>query len=607
MSIQKKIELLSPAKNFEFGKKAINFGADAVYIGAPKFGARASAGNSISEIEQLCNYAHKFHSKVYVALNTILYENELIEAEKIISEIYNAGADALIIQDMGILEMSLPPIHIHASTQTHNIDSKKISFFQKIGISRVILARELSIKEISEINQNTNIELEAFIHGALCVSYSGQCYMSAYIGSRSGNRGECAQTCRMKFDLLDSNKQEIVKDKHIMSIKDMNRSASISEMIDAGISSLKIEGRMKDENYLKNVTSFYRKKMDSVLEQKKEFKKASIGKYYFDFEPDAEITFNRRYSEYFLKGRKPGLNSESPKSVGKELGKIKYLGENYFILDSITKISNGDGLCFFDKHNELVGFSVNKIEGEKIFFDNILKLTKETVIFRNNDHDFIKKLSNSENARFIEINIKFSEKETGFELEAQTIDKIYLVKKELVGNKETAKNIEKSQENLISQLKKTGGTIFKIKDLEINLSQAYFIPISEINRIRREVLEELYILLGSKYIKEEKLFEKSNFPYFEEILDYKANVSNSLAEKFYINHGVKKIEAAFELQKNKSGKTLMTTKMCIKFNMGMCTKYQKPENIVEPKFLKLNNEIFNLDFDCDNCVMKIGS
>ncbi|MBN2891186.1 MAG: U32 family peptidase [Bacteroidales bacterium] len=599
------LELLSPAKNLESGKTAINFGADAVYIGAPKFGARAVVGNSIQDIENLCKYAHKFHSKVFVALNTILYEKELAEAEKIIHQIYNSGADALIIQDIGILEMDLPPIPLHASTQAHNIDFRKINFYEKTGFTRAILARELSLHQIAEIRNNTHIELEAFIHGALCVSYSGQCYMSAYIGGRSGNRGECAQTCRLKYDLYDENNKLLAKNKHLLSLKDMNRSANIIDMINAGITSFKIEGRLKDQNYVKNVTAYYRKILDNFFNDNKEFKQSSIGRFFFDFEPDLEKTFNRRFTDYFLTERKPEMTSTSPKSVGKPLGRVKKSDKNFIEIDSKEKIINGDGLCFFDKNEELIGFSVNKTENNKIYTKNIAQISVGTLIFRNNDHDFNKKISQIENGRFIFVNILFSETNSGFSLKISTEEEVYSVEKTLELKKETANNEQKAVENIKNQLQKTGNTVFKVNKLNINLPNIYFVPISELNKIRREALDVLYTLLGSKYIISENKIEKNNAQFILKELDYKANISNSLAEKFYLNHGVEKTEQAFEISKKEDRKVVMTTKLCIKYNLGFCPTYQNPKEKINPKYLKLDNKTFILEFDCKNCEMKI--
>ena len=348
----KMLELLSPAKNLEYGITAIDFGADAVYIGAPKFSARINASNSLSDIERLCSYAHRFHSKVFVALNTIIFDNELEEVEKLIHKIHEAGADALIIQDMGILEMNLPPIELHASTQCHNFDLNKIKFLENVGFSRVILSREMSLDYIKQIRSSTNIELEAFVHGALCVGFSGQCYMSAFNGSRSGNRGECAQPCRLSYDLLDENKNVIIKNKQILSLRDLNLNAHIAELANAGVSSFKIEGRLKDLNYVKNITALYRKKLDEIIENNNSYKKASLGQFSFNFEPDASKSFNRGFTTYFFHERSEKISANTSKSIGKKLGKIIEVGENYFKIDTNEIISNGDGLCWFAENGD---------------------------------------------------------------------------------------------------------------------------------------------------------------------------------------------------------------------------------------------------------------
>lgn len=600
----KKLELLSPAKNLDYGITAINFGADAVYIGAPKFGARSTVGNSIQDIEKLCNYAHKFNAKVFVALNTILYENELSEAEKLIHQIYNSGADALIIQDMGILEMNLPPIPLHSSTQAHNFNAEKVSFLEKVGFKRAILARELSLDQIKDIKSKTNIELEAFVHGALCVSYSGQCYMSAYIGGRSGNRGKCAQPCRLKYDLYDSNNKLIGKNKHWLSIKDMNRSNYIADMAEARIVSFKIEGRLKDWNYLKNVTAYYRKTLDNFLEEKKQFKKASSGTFYFDFEPDLERTFNRRYTDYYLTGRKK-ISSGSPKSVGKYIGKIKEIGKDHFIINTDVKIYNGDGLCKFKPNGEIVGCGVNNVKEDKIYINQAVKAEVGNEVYRNNDFAFNKRLSVIDNCRFIEIDAEFNETENGFELIFK--NEYISVAEKIILEKELAKNETKSIENIKNQLKKTGGTIFKINNVKINVSKSYFIPISTLNQLRRDALEKIEEALVKNYKREEHVFEKNDEKYFIDKADYKTNISNPLAVQFYLRHGIEKFENAFEISDNKENKTVMTTKYCLKYELNQCPKYQNYTKKASPKYLKFYDKKFTLEFDCTKCEMKIIS
>jgi len=603
--LSRKIELLAPAKNYELGKYAINFGADAIYIGAPSFSARASASNSVNDIEKLSLYAHKFEAKVYVALNTILYENELVKAEKLIWQLYNSGIDALIIQDLGILEMDLPPIPLHASTQTHNTDIKKIHFLQNTGFERVVLARELSLDQIAEIKNTTQIELEAFIHGALCVSYSGQCYISHYLGGRSGNRGECAQACRLPFDLVDAKGDILLKNKHLLSLKDMNRADYLTQMVDAGVCSFKIEGRMKDDTYVKNITAFYRKKLDAIIEEK-HYKSTSSGIFIFDFAPDSEKTFNRKYTDYFLTERKTEMqNLHSPKALGKTLGKVTQSTKEYFKINSSETIQNGDGLCFFNENEELIGIRVEKIEEDKIFTKQNNLVKKGFEIYRNNDHQFVKKLNSLTNSRYLLANLIFKEIDEGFTLTALCHG--YEVEKELRIEKILAQNIQKSEDNLKNQLQKTGDTVFKIANLKLEWSKAYFIQTSKLNELRRSVLDKLYETLGKKYIRTEKQIILNSFEYFEKKLDYKANVSNSLAFKFYKRHGVEEIEKAFELSENNENKQLMITKLCIKYNLGWCEKYQKPSKAEIPKYLKYNDKMFLLEFDCKNCQMKVSS
>lgn len=340
------IELLSPAKNLECGLAAINHGADAVYIGAAQFGARAAAGNSIEDIATLVQYAHQFRVKVLVALNTVLTDDQLPDAEKLIWEIYNTGADALIIQDMGILKLNLPPIALHASTQTDNRTVEKVRFLQDVGFSRVVMARELSLKQISEISSQTNVELEAFVHGALCVSYSGQCYMSQANCGRSANRGQCAQYCRLPYHLVDADDNVLVKNKHLLSLKDLDQSDSLEEMMEAGVTSFKIEGRLKDVDYVKNITSFYRKKLDVILENNPRFQRASAGKTTILFEPNPEKSFRRGNTDYFLRDRKANIvQQDTPKSLGEPIGKVTYIGRNFFEVQNGTLLNNGDGLC----------------------------------------------------------------------------------------------------------------------------------------------------------------------------------------------------------------------------------------------------------------------
>ena len=405
---QLSIELLSPAKNLECGLSAIRHGADAVYIGGPGFGARKNAGNSLDDIQTLINYAHLFRVKIYVTLNTLLFDNELEEARQLIYQLHQIGADAIIIQDMGILETELPPIPIHASTQTDNRTVEKVKFLEAVGFDQVVLARELSIPQIKKIRSATNVPLEHFIHGALCVCYSGQCYMSESINKRSANRGECAQPCRLKYSLKDNKGQMINKDKHLLSLKDLNLSDHLKELIDAGISSFKIEGRLKDMDYVANITAHYRKMLDETIDSRTDLKRASSGLSKASFEAQAQKSFNRGFTSYFVNDRQKGMWSiDSPKALGEEIGQIKSVGKDHFTLDAPMKISNGDGLCFFTKHKELGGVKVNKAEGNKIYPNQMGAIREGINLYRNFDKAFTQETNNNSSTRKISADIIF--------------------------------------------------------------------------------------------------------------------------------------------------------------------------------------------------------
>jgi putative protease len=602
------IELLAPAKDFEHGKAAINHGADAVYIGAPQFSARKNAGNPIAEIESLCNYAHLYKSKVYIALNTLLKNDELDNAEKIIHHVYDAGADAIIIQDMGILEMNLPPIEIHASTQTHNISPQKVLFFEKCGIKRVILARELNINEINAIRQETTVELESFVHGAICVSYSGQCYMSHAVTGRSGNRGECAQLCRTAFSLCDNAGNYLLKNKHLLSLKDLNLSNTMEAMIDAGIGSFKIEGRLKDLAYVKNITTHYRRQLDSLLE-KKNVQKASSGKCSFGFTPDTEATFSRHYTPYFIDGKRTKMASfDTPKAIGKKIGCVIKITANYFEIDGNLAIANNDGLCFFNQKKELCGIKVNTVSDRKIFPQSIpSQLVVGTMLYRNNDIAFNKQLDSSINPRKIALSFHLIETENGIKLTAIDEDGITASIEECI-IKEPAQNSQAALQSIVTQLKKTGNSIFEVVNCTVEFESPLFIRNSVINDIRRKTIELLDLNRSEQYKRNESPFIVTDIQYPSTIIDFTANIINSKAEQFYKRHGVQTFENGFELQNDFTGKTIMTTKYCLRFELGMCLidkSHKQTLGLELPLFLENNARKFRLYFDCKKCEMKI--
>lgn len=582
INFMKKVELLAPAKDKKTAIAAINSGCDAIYIGASNFGARKKVPNSLEDIKEIVDYAHKFYVKVHVTVNTVLTDDELFQAKELIQKLYDIGVDAVIVQDMGIFKLALdgelPPIVLHASTQCDNRTLEKVKFFDNMGISRVILARELSLEQIKEICQNSNTEIETFIHGALCVSYSGQCYFSHYIGGRSANRGECAQACRKKYTLVDENGNIIAKDKYLLSMKDFNASRHLKDLIDAGVKSFKIEGRLKDENYVKNVVAYYRQEIDKFA------RKTSSGKVFSDFEPDVRKSFNRGFTDYFLDGRKKCFNFESPKSLGEKLGKITKVGKDCFELNA--EVSKQDGLYFNGQ-----GCLVNNIEGRRIYPNKMDGIAVGVEVYRNFDSRFEKQLENSKIKR--RIGVKFVCK-NGV-LNAQDEDGNFVVF--VLPQGEMPKNPEKMRENFINQFKKTGESDFYTENTEI-IGELPFMPVSKINEVRRKILSDLMNERLKNYKRDlQKQLKYTEFPQKE--LDYRANIHNSEAKCFYENSGCKVCEMSAE-----SGafpKELMRTKHCLKFAFNMC---KSPEKLF---LIDEKGKKYPLKFDCANCEMVISA
>jgi collagenase-like PrtC family protease len=607
--MKKKIEILAPAKDLLHGMAAINSGADAVYIGAPQFGARSNAHNSLEDVAALVQYAHLFRAQVFVVINTILYDNELETCRQMIWELYHIGVDALIIQDMSIMEMELPPIVLHASTQANNRDPKNIKFLADAGIKRVVLARELNLHQIKEISEATDVELEFFVTGALCVSFSGNCYMSVANGERSANRGSCAQNCRLPYNLIDGHGETLIKNSHLLSIKDFDVTDQIPNLIEAGIVSFKIEGRLKDMVYVKNNVSFLRKKLDSFLEQNPNYTKASSGKCTFTFDSELNRTFNRGYTDYFVNERHQSIGSwESPKSKGQYIGKlIKTIGNSYEI-ENGDLLNNGDGLCFINENNEADGIYVNRAENG-IIYPNVLKEIKDgTFIYRNNDAAFIKIVEREDSAvRKISTSLLLTENETGFELTATDEDG-YVSKVHLEHAKEATKNNLSIEENIKTQLAKTGFTPYTADDITITFSENWFLPISKVNEMRRTVFEQLTEIRLANYKREEHQIVKTDHPFPVDQLDFTYNVSNKMARKFYERHGVTEIEKAFELQWDPGKSRVMTTKYCIKYELEKCPKYHKDTlgvKVKEPLVLKQGELEYKLKFNCKPCEMEI--
>lgn len=602
---QRPIELLAPAKNLECGIEAINHGADAVYIGAPRFGARAAAGNSIEDIKALVEHAHLYNARIYVTVNTILHDEELPETEKMIWELYRAGVDALIIQDMGITRLNLPPIALHASTQMDNRTPEKVKFLSDIGFRQVVLARELSLDEIKKIHDTCpETLLEVFIHGALCVSYSGQCYVSQACYGRSANRGECAQFCRLAFDLVDSNGKTIEQNKHLLSLKDMNQSDNLEALLDAGATSLKIEGRLKDVSYVKNVTAYYRQKLDSIFKYRKEYVRASSGTVKTTFTPQLDKSFSRGFTDYFLRGRNPGIFSFStPKSLGEEVGTVKEIRGNYFTVAGVKSFNNGDGLCYIDDNGRLQGFRVNRVENNKLFPQDMPRLKPKTRLYRNFDQEFEKLMQKKSAERKIAVDICLAENNFGFTL-SFTDEDDNSVSLTLERAKEPARTPQ--ADNLRNQLSKLGNTPFEARDIKIDLSDNWFTPSSELSELRRNAVEKLLEARRINYRREVFRLKESKTKFPVSTLTYLGNVMNSSATEFYKNHGVLKVMPALEKEQPKDA-VLMFCKHCIRYSMGWCPVHHKVRSpFREPYYLvSSDGRRFRLEFDCKQCQMKV--
>ena len=607
--MKKKVEILAPAKNLDQGMAAINAGADAVYIGAPMYGARSNATNSIEDVAELVKYAHLFKAQVFVVVNTILYDNELESCRRMIWDLYKIGVDALIIQDTALFEMDLPPIVLHSSTQANNRDPKHVKFLADAGIKRVVLARELNLHQIKEIHEATDVELEFFVSGALCVSFSGNCYMSVANGERSANRGSCAQNCRLPYSLVDGNGETLIKNSHLLSIKDLDLSDQLPELIEAGITSFKIEGRLKDVVYVKNNVSYLRKKLDAFLEGNEKYIKASSGKTFYNFEPEMGRSFNRGYTDYFVNERKEKIGSwESPKSKGQVIGKLIEIKGNAYVIENAEKLNNGDGLYFLNENGEADGAQVNTVQGNMVY-PNVMKfIPVGTLISRNSDAAF-NRLVEREDSTIRKISTRFTLSETDKGFQLHVVDEDQCESISIIEHpKELTKNNESIESNIKTNLNKTGGTPYIADEIEIKFSANWFLPISKVNELRRSALEKLTENRLKSYHREEYQITKTDHPYPVKELDFTYNVSNKLARQFYERHGVTQIEKAFELQWDPGKSRVMVTKYCVKYELGKCWKYHKDtlgEKLKEPLTLKHGDNAYKLKFNCKACEMEI--
>ena len=608
------IELLSPAKDAEVGMAAINHGADAVYIGGPDFGAREKASNSIQDIERLCRHAALYDAKVYVTLNTLLYDHELDRARKIAYDCWNAGVDALIVQDMALLQLDLPPIPLHASTQCDNLTVEKVQLLEQLGFSQVVLGRELSLKQIREIREKTTVPLEFFVHGALCVSHSGQCYLSQFIGNRSANRGACAQPCRLPWDLLDSDGNVIIKSRHLLSLKDLNNSAHLEELMDAGITSFKIEGRMKDADYVKNVTAYYRQKLDEIFSRRTDLVQASRGHCSYAFEVNPEKSFNRGFTDFFINGRQKGIDAPyTPKSMGEYIGEVSWCNPLRMEIATEKTLHNGDGLCFLNQDNELVGLRADVVRtvadcvpavGKKrvnsncgdAVVDNVTVSTNRphgayrgAKIYRNLDIEWQKQVEASTGNRKMDIDLVLAETETGYEMIAACRDAIHRVSEttnehgdamnrvttRIDIEKITANNPEKAAENIRKKALQWGDTVFNPVNLELRFAEPRLIPASVIGEMKRDLVAKLT----------------------EELVESHRN------NREHRRDGVHTVSTT--TNPDEIPFCLMTCHHCIRYANGMCSKETGKK--AEPLYIRNGNNTFRLEFDCRNCLMRVFS
>lgn len=611
---QRKIELLAPAKNLECGIEAVNHGADAVYIGAPKFGARAAAVNSLEDIAALVAYAHLYNVRIYVTVNTILKEEELEETEKMIWALYRVGVDALIVQDMGITRLNLPPLPLHASTQMDNRTPEKVRFLAEAGFRQVVLARELSLREIGQIHAACpTVPLEVFVHGALCVSYSGQCYVSQACFGRSANRGECAQFCRLPFSLQDADGKTIVRDKHLLSLKDLNQSEMLESLLDAGVTSLKIEGRLKDVTYVKNVTAAYRQKLDAVFARRQEYVRASSGTCRFDFKPQLDKSFSRGFTHYFLQGREQGIASfDTPKSLGEEMGTMKEQRGNYLTVAGVKPFHNGDGVCFLDEQGRLQGFRINRVDGNKLYpAGEMPRIKPRTPLYRNFDQEFERLLTRKSSERKIRVGWELVDTAFGFSLTLADEDD-NRVTLSFPYSKEEARTPQ--ADNLRTQLAKLGNTPFEVggglsddaSGIDLNLSHNWFLPASVVADWRRQAVDKLVSVRRINYRRETAVWKPTKHAFPVASLTYLGNVMNSAARSFYLDHGVSSVAPAYEAQAVPEA-VLMFCKHCLRYSMGWCPTHQKGRSPYrEPYYLVgTDGKRFKLAFDCKNCQMKV--
>ena len=614
------VELLAPARDLDGGRAAIDSGADAVYIGAPRFGARARAGNSMEDIRRLLDHAHTYWARVYVTVNTLLYDEELPEAVALLHALYEIGVDAAIIQDVGLLECELPPLPLIASTQMHNHTPERVAFLEQVGIRRAILARELSLEQIRAIRARTTLELESFVHGALCVGYSGQCYLSYAIGGRSGNRGECAQPCRRRYSLVAGRgdaERTLVADRYLLSLRDLSLTGHLDEMLDAGVTSFKIEGRLKDRAYVVNVVSWYRRELDRLLALRG-WQRSSSGKSQSGFEPDLAKTFNRGYTTYLIRGRaEPPGAIDTPKMAGEVVGRVTAVERGSFVLTTGLELVGGDGLCWFDAEHELCGTVVNAAQpvpgrpGQvRVMPDKMAGIRSGLQVYRNHDQAFLRQVERSRPVRTIGVRLRLAARSSDRELVLHAIDED--------GNRATAGaagewpaphegKADQAAEAARRQLSRMGNTQFECTAVDLAWEQPLFIPVAELNALRRRVLEQLSAARAVNRPVLRVQIVSNDAPFPEPSLSYRGNVLNQKAVAFYRRHGVQEIEPAAEAGLDLRGRVVMRSRYCLRHQLGLCDGHGGRRDGAQGPWALVDDEghRYPLRFDCAACEMEV--
>ena len=596
----RKIELLAPARNLEAAVMAVDCGADAVYMGGSGFGARHAAANATDDVRRAAEYAHMFGARLYATLNTVVYDDELAEAERLARELIDAGVDALIVQDMAYRKMNLP-VEMHASTQMCNMQAADVAFLEQCGFSRVILERALSLGEIRAIREATSVDLECFVHGAICVGHSGRCFLSRSMSDRSGNRGSCSQPCRLTYDLVDERGNRIITGKHLLSVRDMDLSARIEQMIDAGVGSFKIEGRLKDDIYIRNIVSYYRREIDRVLATRSDCVRASVGRSTIDFAPDPAKSFTRGASEYMFGGKVAGVASfDTPKAVGESLGRVASVDARGFVLDRDAELSSGDGLCFLSG-GRLMGTNVNRVEGRRIEPNRMEGVVHGAEVFRNYDRRFAQAVERSRVSRRIDVRCRVS-------IDAEAIELIYTDEEGLQGTArrcvalDAAQNPERMTATLREQVARSGATIFNVTEVDI-VGAVRFVPLSLLGELRREALEALTARRASRVPERKIMADDGSARYPREEVGEDGNVVNALAERFYLDHGARRVVRGLEAAVSTVGHCVMRSSYCIRRETGECLR--EGSRLRGDLYLVRGRQRYRLDFDCRRCEMSL--